>query len=245
MKKVHFAFLILFLINLFNYIDRQAVYAVLPLIQTDLHLSDIQAGWLASAFMIIYMLTALPIGYLADRHGRVLWISLGTALWSLATALSAFCGSFAALFSVRAAVGIGESCYGAISPSFVCEQYPPQMSARVMALFSLAIPVGSALGYMGGGILGQKWGWRSAFIILGIPGLILAVIASRLKDPKLSATTHVTPASRRPGSSLHESLDSGLRRNDGHERLLGIRKRLSPWADLPSGCLVFSIANWV
>ena len=186
MKKPHTVFIILFLINLFNYIDRQAVYAVLPLIQADIHLSDTQAGWLASAFMIVYMLAALPIGYWADRYGRVLWISLGSGLWSLATGLSAFCGNFAALFSARAAVGIGESCYGAISPSFVCEQYPPEKSGMVMALFSLAIPVGSALGYMGGGILGQKYGWRSAFLILGIPGLILAALASRLTDPKNS-----------------------------------------------------------
>lgn len=177
-------FIVLFLINLFNYIDRQAVYAVLPLIQRDLHLSDLQAGWLASAFMIVYMITALPIGYLADRYGRVLWISAGTALWSLATGLSAFCGNFTALFSARAAVGIGESCYGAISPSFICEHYPPEKSGMVLALFSLAIPVGSALGYIGGGILGQKWGWRNAFLVLGIPGLVLAAMSSRLKDPR-------------------------------------------------------------
>jgi predicted MFS family arabinose efflux permease len=218
LKSGHLAFTILFLINLFNYIDRQTVYAVLPLIQTDLHLSDIQAGWLASAFMIVYMFAALPIGYWADRHSRVLLISLGTALWSLATGLSAFCGNFAALFSARAAVGIGESCYGAISPSFICEQYPPKMSARIMALFSLAIPVGSALGYMGGGILGQQWGWRSAFIILGIPGLILAAIASRLKDPKF-----ITDVSSYQTSAKGESI--------------GIRGRLIRLFSIPSYAL--------
>ncbi len=184
MKKAHSVFLILFLINLFNYIDRQAIYAVLPLIQKDLLLSDAQAGWLASAFMLVYMFAALPIGYLADRYGRVLWISLGATLWSLSTAMTALCKNFTLLFSTRAAVGIGESCYGAVSPSFVCEMYPPEKSGMVMALFSLAIPVGSALGYIGGGVLGQKWGWREAFIFLSIPSLILAAFASRLEDPR-------------------------------------------------------------
>ncbi len=184
MKNARSVFFILFLINLFNYIDRQAVYAVLPLIQKDLLLSDAQAGWLASAFMIVYMFAALPIGYLADRYGRVLWITVGTVLWSFSTGLTALCRNFTALFSMRAAVGIGESCYGAISPSFVCEMYPPEKAGMVMALFSLAIPVGSALGYIGGGILGQKWGWRNAFIFLSIPSLILAFFASRLKDPR-------------------------------------------------------------
>ncbi len=190
MKKTRSVFLILFLINLFNYIDRQAVYAVLPLIQKDLLLSDAQAGWLASAFMLVYMFAALPIGYLADRYGRVLWVTVGTVLWSLSTGATAFCGNFASLFSARAAVGIGESCYGAISPSFVCEMYPPEKAGMVMALFSLAIPVGSALGYIGGGVLGQKWGWRNAFIFLSIPSLILAVFASRLKDPREKTPLH-------------------------------------------------------
>ncbi len=188
MKNARSVFIILFLINLFNYIDRQALYAVLPLIQKDLLLSDAQAGWLASAFMIVYMFAALPIGYLADRYGRVLWITVGTVLWSLSTGLTALCRNFTSLFSARAAVGIGESCYGAVSPSFVCEMYPPKKAGMVMALFSLAIPVGSALGYIGGGILGQKWGWRNAFIFLSIPSLILAAFASRLQDPRKQTT---------------------------------------------------------
>jgi predicted MFS family arabinose efflux permease len=175
--------ILLLAVNLLNYVDRQVLFALLPAIQKDLSLSDAQAGSLASAFMVVYMLAALPIGYLADRGGRRLWIAAGIGLWSLATAASGVARGFAQLFGARAAVGIGESCYGTISPSFVAEHFPPQRRAFVLALFSMAIPVGSALGYAAGGALGQAWGWRNAFYLVGLPGLGLMVWSLRLREP--------------------------------------------------------------
>lgn len=174
---------VLLAVNLVNYLDRQILYALLPAIQVDLALSDAQAGSLASAFMVVYMLAAPPIGYVADRWGRRLWITTGIALWSAATALSGLSSRFWQLFASRALVGIGESCYGAVSPSFVAEFYPPERRGRVLALFSMAIPVGSALGYIAGGFVGQHWGWRSAFFLVGLPGLLLSYLAWRLPDP--------------------------------------------------------------
>lgn len=159
------------------------LYALLPLVQADLRLTDAQAGSLASAFMLVYMVAAPPIAYWADRRGRTFWIALGIALWSVATAFSGLARSFAQLFGARAAVGVGESCYGAVSPSFVAEHYPAERRARVLALFSMAIPVGSALGYVAGGALGERYGWRGAFFFVGVPGLILAALASRLPEP--------------------------------------------------------------
>lgn len=175
---------LLLCVNLVNYLDRQILYSLLPLIQADLGLSDVEAGSLASAFMVVYMLAAPPIGYLADRGGRRKWIAGGIALWSLATATSGLARTYAQLFAARAAVGIGESCYGAISPSFVAEHYPPRRRGRVLALFSMAIPVGSALGYVAGGTLGQHWGWRGAFLAVGLPGLIMAAFTLRLSEPR-------------------------------------------------------------
>lgn len=175
---------LLLCVNLVNYLDRQVLYSLLPLIQAELRLSDVQAGSLASAFMVVYMLAAPPIGYLADRGGRRKWIAGGIALWSLATATSGLARTYAQLFAARAAVGIGEACYGAISPSFVAEHYPPRRRGRVLALFSMAIPVGSALGYVAGGSLGELWGWRSAFLAVGLPGLIMAALTLRLRDPR-------------------------------------------------------------
>jgi len=175
---------LLLAVNILNYVDRQVVYALLPLIQGDLHLSDAQAGSLASAFMVVYMLAAPPIAWLADTRGRRPWIAGGVGLWSLATGAAALTTGFASLFASRAAVGVGEACYGAISPSFVAERFPPEKRGRALAIFSMAIPVGSALGYAGGGLVGQAFGWRHAFWMVGLPGLLLAALCTLLPgDP--------------------------------------------------------------
>lgn len=188
------ALAVLLAVNLVNYLDRQILYSLLPLIQGELALTDAQAGSLASAFMAVYMLAAPPIGWLADRGRRALWIGGGVALWSVATAASGLSRGYASLFAARASVGIGEACYGAISPSFVAEHYPPERRAWVLALFSMAIPVGSALGYIAGGAIGGAWGWRNAFFLVGLPGLVLAALAVRLKDPRGDALPAHAPA---------------------------------------------------
>jgi len=176
-------------VNILNYVDRQIVYALLPLISADLHLTDAQAGSLASAFMIVYMLAAPPIAWLADTRGRKPWIVGGVAIWSVATGAAALAGGFLSLFASRAVVGIGEACYGAISPSFVAERFPARRRGVALAIFSLAIPVGSALGYAGGGMLGQAIGWRHSFWVVGLPGLILAALCLLLpNDPPHAAT---------------------------------------------------------
>jgi predicted MFS family arabinose efflux permease len=165
---------LLLAVNILNYVDRQIVYALLPLIQGDLKLSDVQAGSLASAFIVVYMLAAPPIAWLADTRGR--------RLWSLATGAAGLATGFASLFISRAAVGVGEACYGAISPSFVAERFPAEKRGRALAIFSMAIPVGSALGYAGGGLIGDRFGWRTAFWMVGLPGLLLAALCSLLPD---------------------------------------------------------------
>ncbi|MEK7389168.1 MAG: MFS transporter [Elusimicrobiota bacterium] len=182
---------LLLTVNILNYIDRQVVYALLPLISNDLHLSDAQAGSLASAFMIVYMIAAPPVAWLADSHGRKPWIAGGVAIWSVATGAAALTGRFLTLFVSRAAVGIGEACYGAISPSFVAERFSPETRSRALAIFSLAIPVGSALGYAGGGLLGQQIGWRHTFLVVGLPGLALSLLCLLL--PPDAPRTTLTP----------------------------------------------------
>ncbi|MDX6770503.1 MAG: MFS transporter [Elusimicrobiota bacterium] len=172
--------LLLTAVNVLNYVDRQVAYALLPLISGELALTDAQAGSLASAFMVVYMVAAPPIAWFADSRGRRPWIAGGIALWSVATAAAGLTRSFPSLFLTRALVGVGEACYGAISPSFVAERFPPERRGWALAVFSMAIPVGSALGYAGGGWIGQHFGWRNAFFLVGLPGLLLAAVALTL-----------------------------------------------------------------
>jgi MFS transporter, Spinster family, sphingosine-1-phosphate transporter len=175
---------LLLAVNILNYVDRQVLYALLPLISGDFHLSDKQAGSLATAFMVVYMLAAPPIAWLADTRGRRPWIAGGVGLWSVATGAAALATGYFTLFVSRAAVGVGEACYGAISPSFVAERFPPEKRGRALAIFSMAIPVGSALGYAGGGLAGDAFGWRRAFLLVGLPGLLLAALCTLLpNDP--------------------------------------------------------------
>jgi len=170
-------------VNLLNYIDRQILYAVFPPIQAELHLSDTQLGLLASAFMWVYLSTAPIFGLAADRGSRPRLMGLGVGIWSVATAFSGVVRSHAELLLGRAAVGIGEASYGAVAPAVLSDHFPPERRGRALAIFSMAIPVGSALGYLLGGVLERGFGWRAAFFIVGAPGLFLAWAVSRLEDP--------------------------------------------------------------
>lgn len=181
--KVRNIFIILALINLLNYIDRQVLYSVFPLIKQDLILSDKQLGFLASAFMLVYMFSAPVLGYIADRTPRQKVIALGAFLWSIATSACACVRNYFALIFARSLVGVGESGFTSVCPSFIAEKFSPQVRARVLALFALGLPLGSALGYLLGGVLGKHFGWRLAFLILGLPGIILAfIVYFKIKD---------------------------------------------------------------
>lgn len=174
---------VLLLINLLNYIDRQVLFAVFPLIKIDLNLSDSQLGLLGSAFMVVYTIAAPIIAYFADRSPRQIWISLCTFLWSIATIITGTIKGYWHLLVTRSFIGIGEAGFTSISPSFVAERFPSSQRARVLAIFGLALPFGSALGYLLGGVIGQYFGWRVAFYIVGAPGIILAVyVFLKMKD---------------------------------------------------------------
>ncbi len=180
--KLQRLFWILFLLNLLNYIDRQVLYSVFPLLQSDLHLTDLQLGTLASAFMLVYMCYAPLMGYLADRINRPRLIALSALLWSGATFVCASAKNYISLLFARACVGVGEGGFTTIAQPFLAEHYPKEKHAPLLALFGLALPIGSALGYVLGGMVGQHWGWRVAFMVAGIPGVFLALAALTLRD---------------------------------------------------------------
>ncbi|MDR1124319.1 MAG: MFS transporter [Elusimicrobiota bacterium] len=176
-------FFVLFSINLLNYIDRQILFAVFPLLQTDLKLSDTHLGVLGSAFMFIYMLAAPFIGFMADRTPRQIWIAATAFLWSIATMLTGCVRNYWQLLAARGFIGIGEAGFTSVSPSFIAERFPAGARAKALALYGMALPLGSALGYLIGAALGSALGWRHVFWICGLPGIILAVLVFlKVKD---------------------------------------------------------------
>ncbi len=179
-----YALALLLAVNLINYIDRQVLYAVFPLIKADFGLSDTALGFLGSAFMICYMCSAPLLGWIGDRGSRVRLASGGIAVWSLATALSGIAPGYRSLLAARTVVGIGEASFGTVSPGLISDFFSKERRGRVLSYFYLAIPVGSAIGYLLGGILGFHFGWQAAFLMVGAPGLLLAVAVWFLRDPK-------------------------------------------------------------
>jgi len=189
-------FILLFLLNLLNYTDRQVLYAVFPLIHTDLQLTDFQLGTLASAFMLVYMCYAPIIGYLADRMARHRLIGISALLWSGATMACATSARYLSLLISRSLIGVGEGGFTTIAQPFLAEHYPKKKHAFILAAFGLALPLGSALGYALGGLVGQHWGWRVAFLAAGIPGIFLGLwFFVGVKDNRHpSGSTHNGPS---------------------------------------------------
>jgi MFS family permease len=174
---------LLLAVNLLNYIDRQVLFAVFPLIKIDLRLSDTALGFLGSAFMLSYLLIAPLFGWLGDHFSRTRLAAGGLVVWSMATALAGFAPGYRTLLGARATVGVGEASFGTVSPGLITDFFPRERRGRVLAWFYVAIPVGSALGYLLGGVLGQRYGWHAAFLLVGVPGLLLAVPIALLRTP--------------------------------------------------------------
>ncbi len=178
---------ILTVINFLNYIDRYVVAAVFEPIKRELHFTDAQLGWLLSAFMIAYAVTAPVFGRLGDVGSRRRVIAAGVALWSLATAGAGLARSFAQMFVPRACVGIGEASCATIAPGIISDYYGEQQRGRALAIFYAAIPAGSALGFVLGGELSACYGWRAAFCVVGLPGLLFALLALTIREPQRGA----------------------------------------------------------
>ena len=170
-------------LNLVNYLDRYIVAAVGPKLSEELGLSDSRFGFVVTAFMIGYFATSPMFGMLGDRLPRRGLIALGVAVWSLATAASGLAQSFAAMIAARVVVGVGEASYATLAPTIIDDLAAPEKKNRWLAIFYVAIPVGSALGYLAGGQLEHAFGWRSAFFIAGGPGLALALLAFAIEEP--------------------------------------------------------------
>jgi MFS family permease len=182
-RSAAFALTILTFINLFNYLDRFMLAAVLESVKrSELHFTDAQMGSIAVGFVIVYTITSPIFGSLGDRKKRPPLIALGVAIWSVATAMGGFARGFVSLFCARSLVGVGEAAYATIAPALLSDYYPIEKRGRVFAIFFAAIPIGSAASYVLGGMLDQHFGWRATFFIAGVPGLLLAALCLLVKD---------------------------------------------------------------
>ncbi len=170
-------------LNLLNYLDRFLVMAVSPRIREDLALSGARTGWVTTAFMFGYFLTSPIFGWLGDRYQRKRLIMVGVAVWSAATVLSGRAESFGEMIAWRVLVGVGEASYATLGPTIIDDISTPENRSRNLSIFYVAIPVGSALGFIVGGYLQQRFDWRHAFYIAGGPGLLLAMVVLLIQEP--------------------------------------------------------------
>ncbi|MGH7701284.1 MAG: spinster family MFS transporter, partial [Gemmatimonadales bacterium] len=174
---------LLTLINVLNYTDRNVVFALFEPIKRELALSDQQLGWLGSAYVIVLSLAALPLGVVGDLKSRRAVITFGVGLWSAFTALGGLVRSFWQLFLCRAMVGVGEAGYGPAAQAIIAEFYRGERRAFAIGIYSVGMAFGGVLGVWLGGVLAERFGWRTAFFIMGAPGLVLAALASQLREP--------------------------------------------------------------
>lgn len=199
--------ILLFALNLLNYIDRYILPGAQPLIQREFHATDQQMGALTTALFFFYMFAAPLTGWLGDRYSRKPLIIGGAVLWSLATLGSAWVHSYTTLYIRHALVGVGEATFGIFAPAVLADFYPERERNRILSIFYVAIPVGAALGYVAGGELGTLWGWRQPFFLCAIPGLIIAGLYAVIgREPERGANDHVRP-------TLDRSTTLGIFRN--------------------------------
>jgi predicted MFS family arabinose efflux permease len=196
-------------LNFFNYIDRYVLPSVQPLVQKELHRSDAEMGLLTSVFFAFYMCVAPFMGVLADRYPRKILIATGAVLWSGATLLTAVTTDYTSLLIRHTLVGIGEASFVTIAPAFIADLYPEHRRGRMLSIFYLAIPMGTAMGYVLGGHLGPIYGWRAPFMVAAIPGFLLAAALAFIPEPARGRSDVLT-------STPERSTLAGLIRNPAY-----------------------------
>ncbi len=161
----------------FGFVDRIIVQILVQPIKAELHVSDAQMGLLGGlTFAVLYVLLSIPIARLAERKSRIAIASIGTALWSVATAACGVASGFGQLLLARIGVGIGEAAGAPATVSIIADYFAPLRRASAMAIYGLAVPLGAFLGGAVGGLIALHWGWRAAFLCAGLPGLALAAL---------------------------------------------------------------------
>ena len=182
-RQSGYALGLLTVINLLNYIERNAIFALFEPLKHDLNLTDAHLGWLASAYVLVFSIASLPLGVLSDMRSRPAVIAAGVGFWSVCTSAGGLVRGFLPLLLTRAGVGLGGAAAGAASTSLVATYFEGPRRALAMGVFMAGIPLGGVLGILIAGQLGVAYGWRVAFLALGVPGFVLGAVAARLIDP--------------------------------------------------------------
>src|SRR5438876_4478413 len=170
-------------INFLNYLDRYILPAVGSKIQAEFHLTDDQLGLLQSAFLLVYAVATIPVGIWADRGMRKTVVAVGVTIWSLATLFTGLAHNYVQLFGARAAMGLGEASYYPAGTALLGDYFKKEGRGRAMSIWAAGTAVGIAVGFAGGGIVASRFGWRVAFYMTAVPGLIFGLLAFRLREP--------------------------------------------------------------
>jgi MFS family permease len=186
-KNARFALAVLFGINMMNFFDRQIAGALAEQVRVEFAVNDTAIGWINTAFTLVYAAIGVPLGRLTDNWARTRLIAIGVSFWSLLTAASGLATGFWSYLWTRMGVGIGEASCAPAGQSLIGDMYPAERRARAMAIFMMGLPVGLFSAYILSGIIGEAWGWRAAFFVACIPGLILAALALLIREPARGA----------------------------------------------------------
>jgi MFS family permease len=211
-KYSYYVFILLFLLYMFNYMDRLVVVSVFPFLHEQWGISDTQGGLLVSAAYWAILIFSLPFSVLIDRWSRRKTISLMAIMWSIATAVCGFTNNFIQLFAARSAIGIGEAGFAPGGTAMISALFPEKKRAAIMGIWNASIPMGSALGIALGAVVAERFGWRSAFWLVALPGVIVGFIFFGIKDYQtvnLTKTDDDSPIQgdrkkMRPGDILKE-----------------------------------------
>ena len=199
-SRARYALTVLFAINAMNFFDRQIGGALAEPIRKQWNLSDGALGALGTAFTLLYAFVGIPLGRLSDRSSRKRILSVAVLVWSALTSLSSLTQSFWQMFTTRLGVGVGEAACAPAATSLIGDLYPPARRARALSIFMLGLPIGIALSYLVSSFIAHTYGWRAAFFVAGVPGVIIAIAAMFIDEPA-RGMAETRPVEVREGSS--------------------------------------------
>jgi MFS family permease len=199
--RTTYALAVLFAINTMNFFDRQVFGAIAEPVRKEWALSDSAIGLVGTAFTLVYAAVGLPLGSLTDKRARKRILAAGVFVWSLLTAASGLAMSYWQMFALRLGVGVGEATCAPAATSLIGDLYPSEKRSKALSVFMLGLPVGIALSYAISGSVAHAYGWRAAFYVAGLPGLLCTLAVLFIREPERGATeAHAIGKRKREGS---------------------------------------------